>query len=104
MKLPVEFKGIWYSAAYGGYNPKLLDRFKLEKPIIEGFDISRPEWMTKDEFETNWGNVTYIEFSPDKDFEDEGQVIIWTTTHVVTLQEYAGFEYFFGLPRNPPIT
>jgi hypothetical protein len=130
MKLPVEFKGIWYSPHFGGFSPNLLERFKEEYPN-DWLDIAlcseesqkyneehelrpyksnphkhaEPTWISKNEFEKEYGKIIYIELLVDKipeGYDDNRNFIIWTENNVIQLEEYDGLEYFTPMPRNPP--
>jgi hypothetical protein len=117
--LSTNFKGIWISPKYGGFNPKKIDRFKPELPADQLYEniikksgefaspptrphqYAEPQWITKEEFEKEYGKVEYIRIKDPNDYTIY-DIIIWTDKYVITLSEYDGYEYFVVLPRNPP--
>jgi hypothetical protein len=119
--LPVEFKGIWYNAEYGGFSVYVRDRFNVEYPpdrlnvalIMEAKDydeskhpdhkFAKPTWMSKERFERKFGRVEAVVVDED---EWKGRacllehILIFTDKYVVTLVEYDGLESFLALPRD----
>jgi len=121
IKLPVEFKGIWYSPCHGGFGVYLRDRFnpafppdrlneELRKtdPRLAGrdHDCAKPTWVSKEEFEREFGRVEAVLVSQEKWGSDdlsvpsEADLLIFTDRYVVALDEYDGYEAFKALPRD----
>jgi len=125
-KLPFKFQGIWINTDYGGFHPPLIERFKPEMPrdalyeslkehspelAEEPHQHASPRWISKDEFEREYGKVEAVYVAPrfpkirnKINWNDHllEQILIWTDKYVVTLEESEGIEYFIALPRNPP--
>jgi hypothetical protein len=103
--LPVEFKGIWYSPDYGGFNILLKHRFNPSRPPGK-HEFAKPTWMSREEFEERFGRVEVILVngetwnSDDEYTPDEKDLLIFTDQYVVTMDEYDGWERFVALPRN----
>ena len=123
IELPVKFKGIWYSPDYGGFEIYLSDRFNPSFPpdrLVEALkkhedkhpfvnkehEHASPTWMSKQEFEKEFGKVEKIlvnkkAWSSDSLITpDDKHLLIFTKDNVVTMGEYDGYEYFVALPRN----
>jgi len=119
--LPVEFKGIWYSPSFGGFDVYLRDRFDPRYPpdrlmerlrkshpelAREDHDCAEPTWVSKEEFEAEFGRVEAVLVSEeawnsdDLLTPDEDDLLIFTEKYVVTLDEYDGYESFRALPRD----
>jgi hypothetical protein len=123
ISLPVEFKGIWYSPCFGGFEISLSDRFnpqfppdrlreRLKKTFPEFLRhgkphvYAEPHWMTREEFESMYGKVEMILVDKDKWREEwecrlsEENMLIFTDKYVVTIRDYDGAEYFIAMPRD----
>jgi len=117
IKLPVEFKGIWYSPAYGGFHIYLRDRFNPEYPpdrlreklgsdaIFPPHFGADPRWISKEKFEKLFGKVEMIVVLAEDWYSDnydtpEDNLIIYTEKYIVTLTEYDGYESFSKVPRD----
>ena len=120
--LPVEFKGIWYSPTYGGFEVYLRDRFNLSHPPDrlnealkkdkslkfqrEDHQYAEPTWLSKEELEKELGKIEAILvneetwFSDNYQTPDKDDMLIFTVDYVVTMNEYDGNEYFIVLPRD----
>jgi hypothetical protein len=120
--LPVEFKGIWYNQAHGGlniylrdrFNPELApDRLKIElrkyypdlAEKLKEHEFANPKWMSKEEFEEQFGKVEAIVvneeiWNSDRYVGYYNSLIFYTEHYIVFLKEYDGFESFSSIPRD----
>jgi hypothetical protein len=122
--LPVEFKGIWYSPCFGGFEISLSDRFNPQFPpdrlheqlmkthpeMVEykkPHDCAEPTWASREEFEKKYGKVEMVIVDEErwKDEEwfltpNENALLIFTDKYVVTIRDYDGAEYFIAMPRD----
>jgi hypothetical protein len=121
--LPVEFKGIWFSPQYGGFNIYLSDRFNPDYPpdrerelmLRSGFDqdqipdrdhiFASPKWMSKEEFENKFGKVEKILVNKEtwesnrSNTPKENDLLIITEKYIVIMDEYDGYESFRTIPN-----
>jgi len=118
IKLPVEFKGIWYSPTYGGFSVYLRDRFNPEFPPDRLYEETKdkppflpphfgaePTWISKEEFEKEFGKIEVIlvwseDWYSNNHYPPTDSLIIYTEKYIVTLVEYDGNESFYAVPRD----
>jgi hypothetical protein len=119
--LPVEFKGIWYSPTYGGFNIYLRDRFNPElapdrlkaelrkyypdlAEKMKEHQFANPKWMSKEEFEQKYGKIEAIVVDEEAWNSDSyyyyDSLFFFTEHYVVILKEYDGYESFLAVPRD----
>jgi tRNA A37 methylthiotransferase MiaB len=105
--LPVEFKGIWYNSAYGGWDAILRERFDPNLPPerVNRF-LSNPKWVSKEEFEKRYGKVEMVIVDDDRwnssnyGTPSEKEMVIFTEKYAIVLTEYDGLESFIAVPRD----
>ena len=125
--LPIEFRGIWINQCYGAFYVSLSDRFKrrrppdrmlpllkqadkhLKLPPRKPHEYAAPTWIPRRELEETYGKIEKVLVNEemwkyDNSFSrpSEDEILIYTREYVITVRDYDGFEYFIGLPRNPP--
>jgi len=124
IELPVEFKGIWINAKFGGITIWLRDRFNPEYPpdrlrqkfiemkaekILEDYvrdhQYGEPYWITRELFEKAFGKVVKVYVNKDTWNSDyihtpnENDLLIITEDYIVFLYEYDGLENFKAIPK-----
>jgi hypothetical protein len=126
IELPVEFKGMWVNAKFGGSGMFILlrDRFNPEPPpdrlrlkLIEmgkeeilkvynkDHQYANPAWIDREWFEKAFGKVLKIYVNKEtwnSDFfitPNEDDLLIVTEDYIVFLWDHDHFEYFKAIPK-----